>query len=191
MDELVIAKLLYPSILDGDIVVRNPKSPFDRLPKLPEAKNGSPAQSDWGVESSDSGFDSKAHSRKTIHTLGKTWKIVGVDSDASCLQDLTQYLDPDLFLTLAINDPLNAFSLLIEFNPDLILLGADMPDLNGYELCELLRNHQNFQAVPIIMIEQTKGLINSGRFKIAGATDKLTKPFNRIQLLSLIQQYLN
>lgn len=34
-DELVVAKILYPSMLDNTIILRDPKPPFDQLPKLP------------------------------------------------------------------------------------------------------------------------------------------------------------
>ena len=191
LDELVIAKLIYPSILEKDIVVRDPKPPFDRLPKLHIVENyNSPLESSWR-DDSDSVFDAKVHSKNTVYTLEKTWKVACVDDDLNLHQDFLQYLERDLFLAIAIKDSFNAFSELINFNPDIIFLDADMPDLNGYELCQVLRNHQDFKSIPIILLQENQGLLNSGKLRASGATDSLQKPFNRIQLLSVIQQYLD
>lgn len=192
LDELVVAKLLYPSMQDKSIVLRDPKPPFDQLPKLPQGKNNTPmVDSGWRDDSNDTGFNTKAHSRQTVHTLEKTWKVVYVDDDSSIHQDFVKYLDPNIFLTVTIQDSLNAFAEIIEFNPDIIFLDADMPDLNGYELCELLRYHQDFKATPVILVEKKTKDIDLVKFKSSGATDQLKKPFTRIQLLSIAQEHLD
>ena len=190
LDELAVAKLLYPSMEDNSIVLRDPKSPFDQLPKLPQrTNNNSTANSDWRDDVNDSGFNTKAHSRDTVHTLQKTWKIVYVDDNPSTHQDFVQYLDPNIFITVTIQDSLSAFADIIEFDPDIIFLATEMPDLNGYELCELLKYNQNFKSVPIILVEKRTQEIDLAKFKSSGATDELKKPFNRIQLLSIIHEY--
>lgn len=100
-------------------------------------------------------------------------------------------MDNELFITLTIQDAMDAFSKLIEFDPDLILLDGDMPNLNGYELCTLLRNHHDFQKIPIVILDETPGLVNSRKFRLAEVTDLLCKPFDRIQLISMIQKHLS
>ena len=189
LDELVVAKILYPSMLDNTIVMRDPKPPFNQLPKLsPKKVLDQTFKSTWS--SDDSGFQVNSNSKQTVHVLEENWNIACVD-DSKLIQDnLEQNLDQNLFSILSIQDSLNAFSELIEFKPDLILLDVDMPNLNGYELCSLLRNHHDFKTIPIIMLNEAQGLINSTKFKIAGATDSLTKPFNRTQLLNMIFKYL-
>jgi two-component system, chemotaxis family, response regulator PixG len=192
LDELVIAKLLYPSILDNTIIVRDPKTPFDQLPALPHKKVKDVVEQtsdiDWRGE--DSGFQINSHSKQTVIALENIWKIAYVDDEQSFYSLVQQYLDPSLFSTLTIQDSMDAFSKLIEFEPDLIFLDVDMPHLNGYELCTLLRKHQTFKLTPIIMMNEAQGLINSTKFKSARATDNLTKPFNRTQILNMIFKYL-
>ncbi|MGL4882314.1 MAG: response regulator, partial [Waterburya sp.] len=162
LDELVIAKLLYPSMLDNAIVVRDPKAPFDQLPTLPHKKTVDANQtldSDWRGE--DSGFQINSHSKQTVIALEDIWKVAYVDDDQSFYPVIEQYLDKSLFSTLTIQDPMEAFSKLIEFQPDFIFLDVDMPHLNGYELCTLLRNHQNFKITPIIMVNEAQERINA------------------------------
>ena len=85
---------------------------------------------------------------------------------------------------------MGAFAELIEFKPSLILLRTNMPDLDGYELCTLLRNHQDLRSVPIIMVSESSRKIDRLKSIRAGATANLAKPFDRNKLLTTIWQYL-
>ncbi len=85
---------------------------------------------------------------------------------------------------------MNAFAQLIEFKPELILLDAEMPHLNGYELCGLLRNHYDFKYTPIIMLSGEQGILNMTKSRLAGATDHLIKPFTQSSLLNIVFKYL-
>lgn len=192
-DDLVIAKILYPSILDNTIVIRDPKPPFDRLPKLPQTENIfelslEASELDWRGE--DSGFQFNSHSKETAFALEGTWKVACVDNDPLTHLDLTNYLGQNLFITLTIQDALDAFAKLIEFQPHIILLGTNMANLHGYELCTLLRNHNDFKVVPIVMLDEVSQPVNQNKLKRIGATDSLTKPFDRTELLNTIWKYL-
>lgn len=190
-DELVVAKILYPSLLDNTIVMRAPKSPFDQLPSLPLKKNIfeiMPSVSDWRGE--DGGFQVNSHSKQTVTALENTCKVAYVDNDLASQHNLTKYLEPSLFSIVAIKDAMNAFSELIEFKPSLIILSVEMPELNGYELCSLLKKHHDFQKVPIIMVNEARELINTNKSKRAGAIATLAKPLERRELLNIIWQHL-
>ncbi|MEO1691268.1 MAG: response regulator [Cyanobacteria bacterium J06631_6] len=190
-DELVVAKILYPSIRDNTIVIRDPKPPFDLLPNLPQQKNlfELPADPDWRGE--DSGFlKVNSHSKQTVIALENTWKVAYVDNDVAAQESLGKYLEQNLFCVLAITDAMNAFAELIEFQPSIIFLRADMPEINGYELCALLRNHHDLRSVPIIMVGESSRRIDEAKSKRAGATKNIVKPFDRTKLLTTIWQYL-
>ena len=189
-DELVVAKILYLSLENGTIILRDPKSPFDLLPNLRPKENifELASASDWHGQ--DSGFQVSSHSKQTIQALEKTWKVAYVDHNASAQQSLKQCLQSSFFAIAEIIDPLEAFAQLIEFQPDLILLNSAMPHLNGYELCDLLRNHHSFKQIPIIMVEQTNEYADNGRAKRAGANASIAKPFARSQLTDTIWQHL-
>lgn len=190
-DELVVAKILYPSMLDNTIIVRAPKSPFDQLPSLPLKKNIFeiiPSVADWHGD--DGGFQVNSHSKQTVTALENTCKVAYVDNDLAAQHNLTKYLEPSLFSIVAILDAMNAFSELIESQPSLIILSVEMPELNGYELCSLLKNHHDFQKVPIIMVNEAPELINISKSKRAGAIASLAKPLERKKLLNIIWQHV-
>ncbi len=189
-DELVVAKILYPSIIDRNIIIRDPKPPFDSLPKLPKAqiKNNLINQK-WSSSETDSQIN--PNSKETLHVVEKNYKFACVDDSQVIQNNVQKFLDNKFFGILSILDSMSAFAELIEFQPDLILLDVDMPNINGYELCSLLRNHQDFKTTPIIMMNDEEGLINLTKFKLANATDRLSKPFSKKDLFDVVFKYIN
>ncbi len=75
--------------------------------------------------------------------------------------------------------------------PDLILLDVQMPEMDGFEVCRRLKEHEQTRAIPIIFITgrgDTDDLVNG--FK-AGAVDYVIKPFNSAELLTRVQTHLD
>ena len=189
-DELVVAKILYPSIVDKNIIIIEPKPPFDRLPKLPEAQiKNNLINQNWSSNQNDSQVNPS--SEETLYVVEKNYKFACVDDSQAVQNNIQKFLDNKFFGVLSILDSMNAFAELIEFQPDLILLDGDMPDVNGYELCNLLRNHQDFKTTPIIMMNEEEGLINLTKVKLANATDSLIKPFSKKDLFDVVFKYIN
>jgi DNA-binding response OmpR family regulator len=75
--------------------------------------------------------------------------------------------------------------------PDLILLDIQMPDLDGYEVCERLRRDPATESVPVIMIT-AHGSESSAKARglRSGANDYLTKPVAPDELLARIETQL-
>ena len=185
-DELIVAKLLYPSIVNKTIILRPPKSPFDQLPTIP-ANNSGDKIKDWEIE------ESKIYSycEKPTDSLEKRWTIACVDNQLDTQQQLTTFLEnTDLFSLIIIQKSLSAFVELLEIKPQLIFLNIDLPDINGYELCSLLRSHQEFKNIPIIMVSNHQSLINLTKSKLMGATNYLVKPFTKSELFNIVYRYL-
>jgi CheY-like chemotaxis protein len=75
-------------------------------------------------------------------------------------------------------------------HPDLILLDVVMPEMNGFEACRRIRQHQSSSAVPIIMVT-TSGEEQSVETGFqSGCSDYITKPINGAELLSKVRSYL-
>jgi two-component system, chemotaxis family, response regulator PixG len=65
-----------------------------------------------------------------------------------------------------------------------------MPDTDGYNVCNFLRNSSTFSKTPIIMLTSWDNPINRVRAKLVGVNDFLAKPFEAEQLLQLIKKNL-
>jgi diguanylate cyclase (GGDEF)-like protein len=60
----------------------------------------------------------------------------------------------------------------------IVLLDVDMPGMDGYEVCRLLRREQHLATVPIVMVTGHEDAVAIGRAFEAGATDFISKPVN-------------
>jgi len=74
--------------------------------------------------------------------------------------------------------------------PDLILLDVMMPELDGLEVCEILRRDSTTASIPIMMLTALSGELGRLAGLDAGATDFLSKPFSPRLLLKRIENLL-
>ncbi len=171
-DALKVAQLLYPYVKSGELVLREPTAPFDRLPRVPVAKGAPPAAKAARV------------------TPTRTFKIACIDDSPTILEEMQKCLGGGEYAITKIDDPVKAPSVLFKLKPDLILMDITMPEINGYKLCSLLRSSTILRETPIIMVTGRTGLIDKARAKVVGATDYLAKPFTAGSLLTVVEQHL-
>lgn len=71
--------------------------------------------------------------------------------------------------------------------PDIVLLDVEMPDKNGYEVCEYLKGHEKTKDIPVVFISSRGDLGERMRGYEVGATDYLVKPFQSHDLLAKLR----
>ena len=74
--------------------------------------------------------------------------------------------------------------------PDLILLDINMPEMNGYEVCETLKKDDHTRSIPIIFISALDDIENKVKAFSYGGADYITKPFQFEEVLARIQNQL-
>jgi twitching motility two-component system response regulator PilG len=87
-------------------------------------------------------------------------------------------------------DPIEALSQMFKIAPNLILCDITMPNLDGYEVCAMLRQSTVFRQTPIIMLTGKDGFIDRVKARMVGATDYLAKPFGEEELVMLVEKYV-
>lgn len=113
--------------------------------------------------------------------------IVCIDDSKTVQRQVKMTLEAGGYQVLGILDPTTALKQLSQHQPAVIFLDINMPNLNGYDLCSLLRKSQKFKDIPIVMLTGRDGMIDRVRAKIVGATDYLTKPCDPNKLITLTQ----
>lgn len=110
--------------------------------------------------------------------------VVLVDDEQRMLDLIELYLIPHGFTCIKMNSGHEAIQFLEHKQADMVLLDVMMPEMDGWETCERIREFSN---IPIIMLtardaaeEMVKGLKK-------GADDYVTKPFNEDVLLARIE----
>ena len=74
--------------------------------------------------------------------------------------------------------------------PDLILLDINMPDMNGYEVCEHLKADENLKGIPVIFISALTEQLDKVKAFAMGGVDYLTKPFQMEELHARVETHL-
>jgi CheY-like chemotaxis protein len=73
-------------------------------------------------------------------------------------------------------------------SPDLILLDIHMPQMNGIEVCRVLKNDKATKHIPIIIVTAHANEINE--CIKAGCEEVITKPIEKKALLSIVKKYI-
>lgn len=118
-------------------------------------------------------------------------RVVCIEDAIAICENVESILKSQGYEAISITKPLEALSLVFQLKPNLILCDIAMPELDGYEICAMLRHSTAFRLVPIIMLTGKEGFIDRVRARMVGATDYLTKPFTGNELLMLVEKYIN
>ena len=126
-----------------------------------------------------------------METLKRTtYTVACIDDSPTVLNAIQKFLEDQSLSVVAINDPVKALMQIVRSKPDLILLDITMPNLDGYELCALLRRHPRYKRTPIVMVTGNTGFIDRARAKLVRASGYLTKPFTQSDLLKIVFKHL-
>ncbi|MHC0065459.1 response regulator [Nostoc sp. UIC 10890] len=137
-------------------------------------------------------FDIPENNKITQPSVGKKlYTIACIDDSQTVLNSIKHFLDENTFSVVMINDPVKALMQILRSKPDLILLDVEMPSLDGYELCSLLRKHSAFKNTPIIMVTGRTGFIDRAKAKMVRSSGYLTKPFTQSELLKMVFKHLD
>jgi twitching motility two-component system response regulator PilG len=77
-----------------------------------------------------------------------------------------------------------------EHSPALIFLDIVLPNVNGYQLCQVIKKNPRYQQIPVIMLSGKDGIFDKVRGRLAGANDYITKPFEPGAVLAAVRKYL-
>lgn len=105
-------------------------------------------------------------------------RIFVVDDQEEVLSLLKDYLSGVGFEVMVCKEPKNVLSSINSFKPELILLDLLMPDLGGFEICEILNNDPQTQGIPIIIISGLGDSVDIKKASKLGVVGYLVKPFS-------------
>jgi DNA-binding response OmpR family regulator len=74
--------------------------------------------------------------------------------------------------------------------PDLILLDIDMPEMNGYEVCERLRATRELSDIPVIFLSVLSETQDKVKAFLSGAVDYISKPFQLEEVYARVKTHL-
>lgn len=117
-------------------------------------------------------------------------KILVVDDEPSIIDVLTRFLSREGYEVVTASNGREALERVTEVWPDLILLDVTMPELDGFSVCQRLKEDEKTALIPITMLTGLDDREHRTRGIEAGADDFLTKPFEQSILRARLRSQL-
>jgi DNA-binding response OmpR family regulator len=99
-------------------------------------------------------------------------------------------LSEEDFEIKSVNNGEDALNLIDTFKPDVVLADIEMPKINGYKLCEKIKQSPSTARVPVILLAGAFEPIDATLAREVGADDSVIKPFESHELISKINASL-
>ena len=116
--------------------------------------------------------------------------ILVVEDETNNRYLLKTYLTTDGHEVKMARSGEEALEMVAEDPPSVIVLDILLPNMNGFEVCRRLKHSVNTNFIPVILVTALRG--NKERIEgiEAGADDFISKPFNRVELLTRVKSLL-
>lgn len=121
---------------------------------------------------------------------GKPASILVVEDSPINQQILRNLLTKEGYVVRIAGHGKEALILVAEERPDLLLLDILMPEMDGLELCRLLKDQPSTRDVPVIFISSLDNTADKLSGFAAGGVDYITKPFHPAEVLARISTHL-
>ncbi len=113
--------------------------------------------------------------------------VLIVDDLVENLRFLTEILNKRGYKVRSVTNGTMALKTATNNPPDVILLDIKMPDMDGYEVCETLKNKPSLSEIPIIFLSALDEVIDKIKAFQVGGVDYITKPFHPEEVIARIQ----
>jgi len=128
--------------------------------------------------------------QREVSPSQKRWKVLIADDSVYIRQSVLQVLTHVGYDVLEARDGVEALERLLSSSIDVLLLDIEMPNLNGYELLNIIRANPQFARLKVIMLTSRSSEKHRHHAQELGSHAYLTKPCPQDVLLAAIQSVL-
>ncbi|MEO8599002.1 MAG: response regulator [bacterium] len=119
-----------------------------------------------------------------------TYKILIADDEPNIVISLEFLMQQSGYEVATARDGEDAMQKITSFQPDLLLLDIMLPKLNGFEVCQRIRENSDLNRIKIIMLSAKGREIEVSKGIALGADAYVTKPFSTKDLIAQVQSLL-
>ncbi len=116
--------------------------------------------------------------------------VLVVDDSPTVRKIVQMALQREHIRVITASDGLSALTSVADEVPAVILLDIQLPRMDGYHICQIIRKNLQFRQIPIIMLSGKDGLFDKMRGRLSGSTEYLTKPFDSVELVQTVKKHL-
>lgn len=124
--------------------------------------------------------------RVVQHPIVTEARILVIDDDLHLLENLRSILEPWGFHLTLLNGPQHFWYTLETAQPDLLILDIEMPEFNGIDLCQVVRNDVRWGELPILFLSAHLNDDTLHQVFMAGADDYVSKPIRATELVARV-----
>lgn len=116
--------------------------------------------------------------------------VLIVDDQEDDLKFLNNILQPAGYQTKCTTSASMALKVVEYAKPDIVLLDIKMPEMDGYQVCQLVKHNQAVADIPIIFLSALDGINDKVRAFQVGGIDYITKPFHPEEVILRVRSQM-
>jgi twitching motility two-component system response regulator PilG len=116
-------------------------------------------------------------------------KVLIVDDSRTIRRSAELFLKQAETDVILAEDGFQALGKIAQFRPQIIFCDIDMPRLDGFHTCAILKKSPGFSTTPFILLSSKDGIFDRARGNAVGADGYLSKPFSRESLVKMLQAH--
>lgn len=117
-------------------------------------------------------------------------KILIVEDEESLLKLESILLTSKGYDVRGVSNGREALEAIAEEKPDLVLLDIMLPEIDGFEVCQRIKEDPATKEIPVVMLTAKKSREDMARGEKVGADWYITKPFKSVMVIETIQRFL-
>ena len=117
-------------------------------------------------------------------------EILIVDDEPSIVVPIQFLMEQQGYSVLVAENGEDALDAIYKYKPDLILLDIMLPDLDGYEIYQMIRQRTEWESIRVIFLTAKNRDADLAKGIAMGADAYITKPFSNMQLVEKIRELI-
>ena len=117
-------------------------------------------------------------------------KILIADDNENIREALSYLLEDEGYKLWLAKDGTETLAKVKEVLPDILFLDIMMPEMNGYEVCRIIKEDPRLRNTYVIMLTAKGQVAEQDRGKQVGADEYIVKPFSPMEILAKIKHIL-
>ena len=116
--------------------------------------------------------------------------VLVVDGSQSVLHTVKTLLGREGMLVLTASDGLTALTRMVDDVPSVVLVGGELPHMDGYHICQIMKRKSEFRNIPILLLGESDSQIDRMNSRLVGASEYLASPLDPAKLVETIKCHL-
>ncbi len=117
-------------------------------------------------------------------------KILIADDNENIREALTYLLEDEGYSLSMAKDGAETLTKVREVRPHILFLDIMMPEINGYDVCRIIKNDPELKRIYVIMLTAKGQVAEQERGRASGADEYIVKPFSPMEILAKIKDIL-